>query len=337
MKRVLVTGATGMLGSYVALQARDAGMRVRALVRDPSSGSWLAERSVELATGNLGSAASLRKAVEGCDAVVHAAAEIGSGGEGARYVEGNVVGTQNVVDAATWAGARMVHVSSTAVFGAARYRTELTDEDVPLPRLPERDAYGRSKQAAEGVVLGAVERDGLWATVVRPPVMYGRRDRQFVPRVAPILTRGFAPLPAGGHTTLPLVHAGSVARAVLTALAHDGALGRVYHLTEDAPVTVATLWQAAARGLDVRLRRISVPRVVFGVGIAGLAVALGCGGRLDLAHHARGTYRMLTRDNPFSAARARAELAWRPDLDPAESLADAFRWWKGRWAGRVVP
>jgi len=103
-------------------------------------------------------------------------------------------------------------VSSTAVFGRARYRDEPTDETAPLPVLPEDDSYGRSKQDAERMVLEAHRQGRIWATAVRPPVMYGVGDRQFVPRVGPVLERRFFPLIAGGRTNLSLVHAGSVAQ-----------------------------------------------------------------------------------------------------------------------------
>lgn len=330
MSRLLVTGATGMLGSYVAREALRAGWQVRALVRDPGAAAWLERNGVELAAGDLLSAAALRRAVRSCDAVVHAGALVGSGAGHRSFQHANVIGTENVLEAAVWAGARLVHVSSTAVLGQARYRFVPADEDVPLPVLPAWDAYGRSKQAAERLVLSEARSGRLWAAVVRPPVMYGRRDRQFVPRVAPVLRAGLAPLPGGGRTTLPLVHARSVAQGAMAALGCEGARGRVYHLTDDRPVTVATLWAGAARGLDRPLRSLSVPRPVAAAGFALLAALLTLGGRRDLARHAGGTYRMLTRDNPFTAQRARRELGWMPEVDPEEALSDAFRWWARR-------
>ena len=72
-----------------------------------------------------------------------------------------------------------------------------TDESTPLPELPAADAYGRSKQEAERLVLAAHAAGRVWASVVRPPLMYGKRDRQFVPRLGPVLERGFFPLVAG--------------------------------------------------------------------------------------------------------------------------------------------
>jgi nucleoside-diphosphate-sugar epimerase len=330
--RALVTGATGMLGSYIVERLLADGWSVRALVRPGSrvsaSSAWLDEQGAERVEGALEDARSLVEAAAGCDAVFHAAAVIGSGGSWAEFQRGNVEGTAHVVAAAAAAGARLVHVSSTSVYGRERYRSEPTDECVPLPELPLHDVYGRSKQEAEAVVLRAHRAGRVWATAVRPPVMYGRRDRQFAPRIAGVLAKGFFPRIAGGRTTLTLVHAASVADGAVLAAGRDVAGGRAYLLANDFPVTVTDLVRCAAEGLGRRIIAPSVPAFVGRGGFAALAWALRARGRGDLARHAAGTLDMLTRDNPFSSERARAELGWAPSGCRDTLLADAFRWWR---------
>ena len=327
-RRALVTGATGMLGSYIVEQLLTSGWEVRALVRNLHRATALADVGVELRAGTLEDVASLGAAADGCGVVFHAAAAIGAGGDWEAFRRGNVEGTANVVEATAIHGARLVHVSSTAVFGRARYRDEPTDETVPLPDLQDHDVYGRSKQEAERVVLHAHEVGRVWATVVRPPVMYGLRDRQFVPRVAPVFSRGVFPVIAGGGTTLSVVHAGSVAQGAVLAASAEVAGGRVYHLTNDYPVTTRCLVQCAQEGLG---RSVFAPNLSAGVGRAGfgaLKLALITVGRSDLARHARGTLEMLTRNNPFTSTRARDELGWSPSVPPEIGLTEAFRWWK---------
>lgn len=328
MSRALVTGATGMLGSYLVERLQDEGWSVRALCRRPERADWLASRGVELVAGDLLAPASLHRAARGCDAILHAAAVVGTRGDPKSFHRGNVLGTRHVETAAARAGARMLHVSTTAVVGSARYRDEPTDESVELPELPERDLYGRSKQAAEVLVLEAHDRGRVWATVVRPPVMYGLRDRQFIPRIGPVLDRGFFPLPGGGRTTLNVVHADAVARGALLALNRDSAGGRVYHLTDDFDLTAADLVRYAAEGLNRTIRAPHVPLPAARAGFALLGLGLRLAGRRDLAPHARGTLKMLTRDNPFTSRRARSELGWTPRIRPAQGLPEAFRWWK---------
>jgi nucleoside-diphosphate-sugar epimerase len=328
MRRALVTGATGMLGSYIVRQLITSGCAVRALVRRPGDAAWLRDIGAELARGELADSASLRAAADGCDAVFHAAAAIGPEPTWETFRVGNVEGTAHVVDACAHAKARLVHVSSTAVYGDSRYERAPVDEGMMLIDLPEADAYGRSKQEAERVVLEAHTAGRIWGAIVRPPIMYGERDRQFAPRIAVALDRGMFPLCAGGRTTLPMVHANAVAEGALRAAQVDGAGGRAYNLTTDFPLTVAELVRYASVGLG---RRIRAPVLSLGASHAlfkTLALALTAMGRRDLAGHAMGSFEMLVHDNPFSSERARKELRWAPTIRPEVGVPDAFRWWK---------
>ena len=328
MRTALVTGATGMLGFEIAARLRHEGWRVRALVRG-SEGARVAEESGLLAcVGDLTNRRSVIDAARGCEAIFHAGAAVAAGGDWHSFHATNVDGTAHMVDAAAHAGARLVLVSSTAVYGAQRWFDEPTCEDHPVAELPARDHYGRSKQDAERVVLDAYQSGKVWACVVRPPTMYGRRDRQFTPRMGPVLRSGLFPLIGGGHTRLSLASAVAVADGAVRAAGTARAGGRVYLLANDAPVTVADLVDAAAEGLG---RPIRVARLSLGMGrraMAALGVALSVVGRRDLAAHVPGVLAMLTRDNPFTSERARVELGWQPQSQPKVLLADAFRWWQ---------
>jgi len=328
LRRAVVTGATGMLGSYIVQRLTAAGCATRALVRDPARAQWLVPLGIELVSGDVADAPRLHEAAAACDAVFHAAAIIGPEADWPTFRAGNVDGTRHVIDACAASGARLVYVSSTAVYGDSRYERAPLDETATLPALPEHDAYGRSKQEAEQLVLDAHATGTAWATVVRPPPMYGERDRQFVPRVAAVLSRGFFPLIGGGSTTLPLVHACNVAEGAVAAATTGDAGGRAYNLTSDFPLTVENLVRFAARGLD---RRVLAPSISLGAGRAlfrAIELTLVLAGRRSLSRHAAGTLDMLTHDNPFSDARARSELRWSPTLRHDVGVPQAFRWWK---------
>ena len=325
--KALVTGATGLLGSHVALRLLQLGWRVRALVRRPPQAAWLAAQGVELVRGDVTDGPALVRAARGTELVVHAAAAIGAGGDGSLFEEVNVGGTSKAIQAAAAAGARLVLVSSTAVFARDRYRDEPTDEEAPLPELPRDDAYGRSKQRAEARTLDAHRGGRVWAAVVRPPMMYGCRDRQLVPRIAPILSRGLFPLVAGGRARLNLVHADAVALGVIAAGTSDRAGGRIFHLTDDFPLPVRDLVRWAGEGLDRRILTPSIPLTAAQAGFGLLQATLTLAGRGDLARHAPGMLATLSRDNPFSSRRAREELGWLPEIRPEDGVPAAFRWW----------
>ena len=328
MRRALVTGATGMLGSYLVQRLIDAGYAVRALVRNPEGAQWLREMQVDIVQGELADARAIVAATGGCEIVMHAAAAIGPQSDWETFRLGNVQGTNNIVDACARAGARLVHVSSTAVYGDSRYEMAPVSERTPLPRLPEADAYGRSKQEAERVVMDAQSSGRIRASIVRPPVMYGERDRQFIPRIAAVMNRGIFPLCGGGETTLPVVHANAVAEGAMLAAHTDVANGGIYNLTTDFPLTVFRLVSLARIGLARNIRAPSLSLRSSRRLFRALEVVLGTIGRGDLAAHANGTLEMLTHDNPFSSMRAREELAWSPTISPDIGVPDAFRWWK---------
>lgn len=327
-RRALVTGATGQVGSYIAERLLADGWSVRALVRDPGAARWLGDLGAELAPGDILQPGQLRAAAAGCDAIFHAAALVTASGGWERYRRANVDGTRHVIAAAESAGARLLHVSSVAVYGAAaRYRDAPTDEETPLPPLPERALYARSKRESEMLVLDAHAEGRIWGCAIRPDVIYGRRDRQFVPRVARILSRGVFPLLGGGRSTLAIVHAASVADGAVRAVCSDGAGGRAYNLANDFAVTVREFIELAADGLGRRVRLLAVPlplaRAAFALVRAAVRVASGPA----MAAHAASSLDFLTRDNPFTSERARRELGWSPPVPPARGIPEAFEWW----------
>jgi nucleoside-diphosphate-sugar epimerase len=325
-----VTGATGLVGNHVVQRLRSDGWEVRALVRDAARGGALHRAGVVLATGDTLDPASLARATRGCDVVFHAAAAVMPRGGWEGYSRPNVDGTRNVVDAAADARARLVHVSSVAVYGGGeRYATHgrKTDEDTPLAELREDAFYARSKRDSEAIVMDAHAAGRVWATAVRPDVIYGPHDRLFVPRLARLLRRGYAPLVGGGRTTLAVVHAANVADGMVRAAATDTAGGRVYNLANDYDVTVERFFQLAGEGLGLRLRTVRVPFAVAqaALGLFKLVAPLVVGSRFNAVTSA--SLDFVTRDNPFSSERARRELGWDPPVRPEQGVPEAFRWW----------
>ncbi len=332
--RALVTGATGLVGSHVVERLRADGWIVRALVRDAAAGQWLESLGCgERATGVITDADAVARAAAGCELIVHAAGVITPRGGWEDFRRTNLDGTHAVIAAAARAGARLLHLSSIAVYGpTARYRPggRPTDESTPLTPLPDDAHYARSKRESEAVVLDAHARGRIWAAAVRPCVIYGRRDRQFTPRVARALRAGVAPLPGGGGSIFSIVHAANVADAAVHVAGSDQAGGRAYNTANDPPVTVARFVRLAGAGLGRTVRVVPIPLVVarLGVAVAGGAARLaGLGG---LGNMLAGSVEWLTRDNPFSSERIRADLGWSPRVTPDEGVPDAFRWWRER-------
>ena len=327
MARALVSGATGLVGSHIVERLLQDQWKVRALVRSPSP--WLESLGVELARGDVLDADSFSRAAAGCDVIFHTAAAITESGGWESFRRLNVDGTQNAIDAARRSHARLLQLSSVAVYGPeARYRGPNleTDEETPLGPLPERAYYARSKRESEEMVLAAHAAGRIWATAVRPDVIYGPRDRQFIPRIARILRRGVAPIIGDGRSVLPMVHAANVADGAVRAAMCDAAGGRAYNLANDFDITAREFFTLGGVGLGRRVRLLSIPkpvaRAAFGAVI--FTVKTVTAGRLAVAG---GSFDFLARGNPFSSDRARKEIGWLPTVRHEDGVPAAFRWW----------
>lgn len=331
MPTALVTGATGLVGAHLVERLLADGWSVRALVRDAARAGWLSRLDVAAVTGDVLDQPSFVRAATGCELVFHCAATITGRGGWKEFQRVNVEGARNAIAAASRAKARLLHLSSVAVYGPARWAAPgtKTDESAAIDQpLPEEAWYARSKRESERLVMTAHEAGRVWATAVRPSVIYGPRDRQFVPRVARLLRRGIAPVVGGGHTTLALVHAANVAQGAVLAATNDAAGGRAYNLADDFPITARDFFQLAAQGLGQEVRLLSIPVALARLGSVGVRLAAPLFPSRALALAAASSVDFLARDNPFTSDRARSELGWSPTVTHQHGVPDAFRWWK---------
>jgi nucleoside-diphosphate-sugar epimerase len=326
----LVTGATGLVGSHIAELLLEKGWTVRALVRSPRSAGELLP-GIEPVIGDVLDEASFRRAALGCHAVFHAAANIIVRGGWDAYRATNIEGTRNAIAAAAGAKARLLQVSSVAVYGpSSRYeaskRGEKTDERTELAPLPERAFYARSKRESEALVMEAHRQGRIWASAVRPCVVYGRRDRQFVPRMAKVIGRVPIPLLNGGRSTFGVVHAANVAQGAVLAATSDRAGGNAYNLSNDFDVSVREFFELAGRGLGRRPLLVPMPTwfATAALGAAKSTLKLLSGGRFSL--FSRSAISFIAEDNPFTSERARRELGWSPTARHETGVVDAFRW-----------
>jgi nucleoside-diphosphate-sugar epimerase len=225
--KILVTGATGKVGSRLARRLAQRGDHVRALVRDRARAGELRAHKVELVDGDLLDAGSLAAAVHGIDVVVHCAAFFrGATAEQAHAV--NDLGTQHLASAARAAAVRRFIFTSTGlVYGATEGR--LVDEDAACAPTA---AYPVSKLAAERFLLAL---DGLDVRVLRLPFVYGDGDPH-IAEVVPMM-RGFPP----GHR-MSIGHHADVAQAVARLIDAAAPAHRIYNVVDDEAPDLTTLF-----------------------------------------------------------------------------------------------
>jgi nucleoside-diphosphate-sugar epimerase len=313
--RILVTGGAGLLGSHVLEALRARGERPRALVRSHSR-AIVESFGAEAISGDVTDATSWLRAAEGARAIVHAAALVASHVSYDEFFRVNVGGTRLAIEAARRTGARLIHVSSVAVYGragvyAAGVRS--VTEDYPFQPLPARDFYARSKRATEQLLQQEAARGGVSVIAIRPNVIYGERDRLFTRRLVANLKRRFLPQIGPGTNHLSCVYAGNVAAAIVAGLDASARPGfRAYNVTRDAPpsLTQREFFEAFAEALGVRPMRILIPVPVIRTGVAtwnGLMRIVVPGRYSALANAALS---FILGENPYSVDRIRDELGW---------------------------
>jgi nucleoside-diphosphate-sugar epimerase len=177
------------------------------------------------------------------------------------------------------------------------------------------------------MVMDAHDAGRIWATAVRPTVIYGPRDRQCIPRAARVLRLGVVPLIGGGTSKLSIVHAANVADGAIRAATSEIAGGRAYNVANDFDVTVRRFFELGAHGLGRRVRFIHVPLGVARGLFNGFRriIDVATAGRANVITNA--SIAMLTEDNPFTSARARREIGWSPTIEPERGVPEAFHWW----------
>ncbi|NVI98562.1 NAD(P)-dependent oxidoreductase [Myxococcus sp. AM009] len=225
--KILVTGATGKVGSRLTKRLAERGHQMRALVRDPSRATALNEARVELVQGDLLDVDSLSAAVRGVDAVVHCAAFFrGATPEQAHAV--NELGTQHLASVSRAASVkRFIFTSTGLVYGSNG--GHLASEDAPCAPTV---AYPMSKLAAERFLL---DIEGLDVRVLRLPFVYGDGDPH-IEEVIPMM-RGSPP-----DQRMSMLHHVDVAQAVARLLEATSPAHRIYNVVDDEAPELATIF-----------------------------------------------------------------------------------------------
>jgi nucleoside-diphosphate-sugar epimerase len=322
--RILLTGGSGFLGSYVAEQLTAQGDIVRALVR-PRSDKKILEKlpKVEFSAGAIEDLASVEQAMKGVDAVVHVAGLV-KARTPAEFFATNTQGTQNLLDAAAKNAPglkRFVYVSSLAAVGPSLDGKPVPDDAEPRPVTH----YGRSKLAAERAVLAM--KDRLPVVVIRPPLIYGPRDRETLAFFTSV-SRGVLPLLGDGRNTLSMVYGEDCASAVVRAVRADIPSGRTYFV-EDGHVYV---WRDALSEVEKALGKRAFVRFGLPLGVIKVAAAAS-----QLYGKVTNTAQMLTLDKVnelkerhwvCSGEGARTELGWAPRTTWQQGVPKAVEWYR---------
>jgi len=262
---ILVTGATGAIGPRVVSACQAAGFSVRILSRDSTAGS-LFPALVDVRVGDVCDAPAVRSAIAGVDVVVHLAALLHQFENApdleARLQRVNVGGTENVTHAAIAAGvSRLVFLSTIAVYGPSLGRL-IDERTTPQPDT----AYGRTKLAAENVVLAATSGGRQIGAVLRAAAIYGPRVKGNYRRLAIAIARRRYVALGRNLNRRTLVHDRDLAQAVVLAASHPAAAGARFNVTDGHVHTLAEIVNAIHAGLGRRCSHFHVPMALARAG-----------------------------------------------------------------------
>jgi dihydroflavonol-4-reductase len=322
---ILVTGATGFVGSAVARRLVQHGLEVRVLVRPGSDRRNIDGLDIEVATGDLADRNSLERAAKGCAALFHVAADYRLW---TRDPQGmfatNVDGTRDVLRAAAEAGAtRVVYTSSVAVLGL-RATGDPADEETPVAFADMIGPYKQSKFRAEAEVRRLVSDEGIPVVIVNPSMPVGPGDVKPTPTGRMIVEAASGRVPAYVDSGLNVVHVDDVATGHLLAF-ERGEVGERYVIGgEDMSLREILCSVTAAAGR--RPPRIRLPHgVVLPVAYAAEAWSRLIGGREPFV--TVDGVRMARKRMYYSSAKARCTLGYNPG--PAlGALGDAVAWFR---------
>jgi 2-alkyl-3-oxoalkanoate reductase len=322
--RILVTGASGLVGSHAVKLLAERGYKVRAMLRATSDPKWktlFESLNCQVVTADLLKADQLDAVCAGCDAVVHAGAIVAAHGNPADFFHVNVTGTENILNAASRTGVRhFVHISSLSVITGHGDKVRAA-EDTPL--MYSNEPYANSKVDAEKFVINAHAAGLIPVTCLRPGFIYGPEERTWLPRLITSLWEGSAWLVDGGARETNVIYVENLCRAIASALLNPKTYGQVYNLTDGERVTKRQLCDTVCDALGVRRVKRSMPRplaFLLTEFVSLIAPALPGGLRSKLGRYSRGAYRLVAVNQGFDISKAERELGYTERISFVEGM-----------------
>lgn len=320
--RVLITGATGLLGGHLIKELQERGETIRALVLPVENADKLIKQGIEVVRGDITDASSLGPAVKDVDLIFHLAGMMGVWRPLADYRLVNVNGTENLYMAAQRAGVRrFVHTSSHTVYGLGHGRF-MTEND---PLRPDPDPYPLTKAEGDRLVRRLMLNSGVETVILRPGTFFGPGDRLHFGRMAQKVKDGKGLIVGRGDNHLPFCYVTDVVQGFMLAAYHPKAPGNVYNITNDRPLTQLEMFNAIADAVGGKRPTLHLPYlpIFYGSIVAERIVAPLT--RTKPVVTQLGAM-MFGSDNKHSVEKARRELGFEPKVDLLTGIQLAAEW-----------
>jgi nucleoside-diphosphate-sugar epimerase len=325
-KKVVLTGATGFLGSALARAlAAEESVDLHALTRPSSNLEDVKQLDISWYVGDITQPQSLSHVFDGADWVIHAAGMLGEAGvSDATFRQVNTDGVNNVLAEIERSvrKPRILIVSSFGVLGPFRGQPSDPAPDELTPPAPS-NVYERSKAAAELIAKSYI-KTGLPVILARPEFVYGPGDMHVLGLFQSIQRRQFFYIGNGRNTCHP-TYIDDCIDGLLCCL-KLGTPGEIYHIAGPRPVTFRELAETIADELDAPPPRLALPKSLVWLGAAGMeSVFTRLGRSVPLS---RSGVAFFSESRRVSIAKAQEELGYEPQVDIQEGVARSVAWYR---------
>lgn len=316
-KKVLVTGASGIVGSHICEALHRAGFETYGLIRSTSSRDWIDHPWLKLHTAELDDRQTLSRILKGIDVVIHCAG-VNSGSTEEVCQKVNVQGTRIMAEESLDAGVfRFINISSRSAAGSNRgvfMRTEQTP-DYPV------NSYCRSKKTAEDLLYEM--RDKMEIVSLRYALMYGPRDTHLMP-VFRMLSKPIHPIAGLKPIYTPLLYLEDAARAAVATVNGEFESGSVYYVSDGVPYSMDTFYDLFLDAYGHKSWRVRIP--LWMLSIAAWIAKVFVKKRVGLTPEAVDELRVGSR--LVSPEKFMQDFDWKPEVLPHQAFARTVRWYR---------
>jgi len=312
---VLVTGATGFIGSRVVHKLLQDNIAIKALLLPAEIAPEEWHDRVDITHGSISNPRAVSRAAAGAGTIIHLVAVVSDWGDEKKYWELTVEGSRLVFEEALKNHARVVLASSIVVYGD-HIRKQPCPEETPFGKT--FGPYSRTKQAQEKLAW-EYHNKGMPLTVVRPANVYGPRSGPWLHDVIAVLKSGSPGLVAGGNFNAGLAYVDNVADILILAASRQAALGRIYNASDGLDVTWRQYFTDIAQIIGLKApASIPYPLAAFGAcSLEALWKFFNIQKRPPITREA---LNLIGSDNRIPNDRVKKELNYSPRISYAEGL-----------------
>jgi nucleoside-diphosphate-sugar epimerase len=320
----LVTGATGFIGSHLVDLLLKQKYAVRVLLRKTSDTVWLQRLPIDYVYGDLFDRDALRQAVAGVDYVFHSAG-VTKAKTAEEYFRGNAEGTRNMLDAVSQYNPglkRFIQISSQTAAGPSPGPSPVTEETPPHPIT----TYGKSKLKSEEAC--AEHRGTIPITIVRPPAVYGPRDKDIY-EFFKTMSKGLQPMVGMKEKFVSLIHVGDLVRGFVLAAESEKASGQTYFISSSQVYGWKEVGEVSRRVIGKSAFRIKIPEAgVFA--IAAFSEFFGLFSKRPVLINFEKARDMVQDYWTCDSSKAQRDFGYRQEIPLEEGVRNTVEWYRGK-------